>query len=464
LQRQPLITDFLNEPLQLCIEELPYPGQEWLENAPEPIQRLIHSPNATLLDSAGSLSPLGRFDILAAAPVCTLQAEGAHTRVNGTKFPAPLTTVLGQIYTKLQHNSHLPFTGGILGYLCYEYGKVLEQQISATNTDDIGLPLGEFGFYTWSFVVDHQAQQAFFCTWQCHKDQHYLSLFKSVDFRKPMVRQPFSYTSIWSSNLNQKEYLERISKIRESIRNGDVYQVNFAQRWSCQFQGNIWTEYLHLRRENTAPFSAFMNLRHHKILSFSPERFFQTSADGHVVTMPIKGTIRRHSDPTLDKKAKIALSTNSKDRAENLMIVDLLRNDLSRLASSHSVKVSKLFEVQSFPAVHHLVSTIEAQLPHNINSIDLLDKMFPGGSITGAPKIQAQKMIDQLEPHVRSIYCGSIIAIDFSGRTDSNIAIRTLVTKGEQAYVWAGGGIVWDSDGEAEYAETLSKVSKIISF
>lgn len=208
-----------------------------------------------------------------------------------------------------------------------------------------------------------------------------------------------------------------------------------------------------------------MNLEQQQILSVSPERFIQVEKQknkSHVITQPIKGTRPRSKDPIEDERLSDELQSSIKDRAENLMIVDLLRNDIGRSAATGSVKVTKLFELQSFTSVHHLVSTIEADLAQDKDAIELLKYCFPGGSITGAPKVRSMEVIEELEPHRRSIYCGSVLYYDFRGMLDSNIAIRTLVTENGSIYAWGGGGLVADSEAANEYQETLHKLSKIL--
>ncbi|MDF4536337.1 aminodeoxychorismate synthase component I, partial [Vibrio parahaemolyticus] len=223
------------------------------------------------------------------------------------------------------------------------------------------------------------------------------------------------------------------------------------------YTGSEWQAYLKLEKGNQAPFSAFLRLPQGAILSVSPERFLQV-CDRVIETKPIKGTRPRHADKQQDALLKQDLVSAEKDQAENLMIVDLLRNDIGRVAKPGSVHVPKLFDVESFPAVHHLVSTIRATLDEQYQAADLLRACFPGGSITGAPKVRAMEIIEELEPHRRSAYCGSIGYLSRHGKMDTSITIRTLVAYQKQLYAWAGGGLVADSEGAAEYQETLDKL------
>ena len=238
--------------------------------------------------------------------------------------------------------------------------------------------------------------------------------------------------------------------------------MNLAQRFSAPCTGDSWEAYKELRKRAPTPFSAFLTLKEGAILSLSPERFIQVRGLS-VETKPIKGTRPRGDNADLDRKLKEELISSPKDRAENLMIVDLLRNDLGRSCKTGSIKVPKLFDVESYANVHHLVTTVEAELDSPTDSLRLLEGSFPGGSITGAPKIRAMEIIEELEPHRRSAYCGSIGYIGFNGNVDTSICIRTLVCHQQRIHCWAGGGIVADSECSAEYQETFDKVSNLVA-
>ncbi|WP_031815505.1 aminodeoxychorismate synthase component I, partial [Vibrio parahaemolyticus] len=271
----------------------------------------------------------------------------------------------------------------------------------------------------------------------------------------------FALSGDWQSNMTKESYATRFDKVQEYLLSGDCYQINLAQRFNAPYQGSEWQAYLKLESANQAPFSAFIRMPESSILSISPERFLELK-DRVIETKPIKGTRPRSEDPRQDTANAHDLQTAEKDQAENLMIVDLLRNDIGRVASPGSVHVPKLFDIESFPAVHHLVSTIRANLDEQYSPADLLRACFPGGSITGAPKVRAMQIIEELEPHRRSAYCGSIGYISRHGRMDTSITIRTLVAENHKLYAWAGGGVVADSDCASEYQETLDKLSKIL--
>jgi para-aminobenzoate synthetase component 1 len=278
---------------------------------------------------------------------------------------------------------------------------------------------------------------------------------------KPRAGTPFRVLDAVRSNLTHERYLAALSRIEHYLREGDCYQVNFAQRFSAPAEGDPWHAYRVLRRLNGAPFGAYLQLPWCQVLCSSPERFLQVRG-GRVETRPIKGTCPRGKDPVEDLLLADMLRNSAKDRAENVMIVDLLRNDLGKVCATGSVHVPGLFEVESFARVHHLVSTVRGRLAEGRSAIDLLRACFPGGSITGAPKVRAMEIIEELEPHRRGVYCGAIGYVGFDGSMDTNIAIRTLVHSDGITRLWAGGGIVADSEPEAEYRETYHKAAPLL--
>jgi para-aminobenzoate synthetase component 1 len=272
----------------------------------------------------------------------------------------------------------------------------------------------------------------------------------------------FHLSGQFESNMSAGQYRDAFARIQDYIAAGDCYQVNLAQRFSAGFEGEPWAAYRSLRAVAAAPFSGFIDLGNDDaVICLSPERFI--SLHGHrVETTPIKGTRPRHADSVADLRAAEDLRSSEKDRAENLMIVDLLRNDLGRSCVPGSIHVERLFELHSFPTVHHLVSAISGELRHDRTAIELLRDSFPGGSITGAPKRRAMEIIAELEPHSRGVYCGSLLYVSADGRMDSNIAIRTLLCHNGTVRCWGGGGIVADSRWDDEYQETFDKVGRFL--
>ncbi|MET3813371.1 aminodeoxychorismate synthase component 1 [Pantoea sp. UYEF8] len=420
-------------------------------------------PWAMLLSSANANHSDNRFDILTADPRATLVTRGDVTHITDASGCSesgadPLQLVQQQCdalgVTPLSHD-HLPFQGGALGLFGYDLGRRFEQLPQQAQAD-LTTPDMAVGIYDWALIADHHLQTLT------------LLALQDVEARAAWLTQwpereamPFSLTSQWQSNLNYADYAARFAAVQAYIQAGDCYQVNLAQRFQAGYQGDEWQAFCSLNQANRAPFSAFLRLPHSAILSLSPERFLSLN-DKQIETRPIKGTRPRCADPIADRQQADDLQNAEKDRAENLMIVDLLRNDIGRVAVPGSVSVPELFVVEPFPAVHHLVSTVRAQLPEDLQATDLLRACFPGGSITGAPKIRAMEIIDQLEPQRRNAWCGSIGYLSLCGRMDTSITIRTLIAEGQQLYCAAGGGIVADSEVQAEYQETLDKVSRIL--
>jgi len=312
-------------------------------------------------------------------------------------------------------------------------------------------------------VVDHREQAAWLVSHQRHPstEQTWAELCRLFEAPLPDTAGTFEVSSALQSNLDEAAYAQAFHRIKRYIHEGDCYQVNLAQRFSVQAKGDAWQAYRYLRTHNPAPFMAYLNFPQVQILSGSPERFLQVK-DGHVETRPIKGTRPRAEDPEQDASNAYDLQHSLKDRAENLMIVDLLRNDIGKSCAVGSVRADKLFALESFSNVHHLVSTVSGELSPGTTAVDLLRGSFPGGSITGAPKLRSMEIIEELEPHRRGVYCGAIGYMGFDGNMDTNIAIRTAVFSENSLRFWAGGGIVADSVMEKEYRETWDKASSML--
>ncbi|QQX82327.1 aminodeoxychorismate synthase component I [Shewanella sp. KX20019] len=474
------------------------------------------SPWAILLDSANADHIDAKFDVICASPIATLVSTENSTQITKTPNREPLYSLTSdqlspshyiEQYTEdpfsllkqtlaeffpIIKGSPLPFSGGAMGCFSYDLGRNIEK-LPVIAKDDISLPIMNVGVYDWALVFDYQLQAWTLVHYQSQQElettkvsldallatlapiHSTLLVPEAQETRDIKVscasKKPFRLTSQWHNQTNAAAYSDKFGQIQQFLNDGDCYQINLTQRFSSQYEGDEWQAYLALRESNAAPFSAFIRLPQHAVLSISPERFVSLLVD-QIQTKPIKGTMPRDSDPRVDKQMASLLATSEKDRAENLMIVDLLRNDIGKVATAGSVNVPKLFDIESFPAVHHLVSTITATLKPTLDATDLLKACFPGGSITGAPKIRAMAIIEELEPSRRSLYCGSIGYISQNGNMDSSITIRTLVAQQHNEpqdlkqsnviYCWAGGGIVADSKVDAEYQETFDKVSKIL--
>jgi para-aminobenzoate synthetase component 1 len=287
-------------------------------------------------------------------------------------------------------------------------------------------------------------------------------VLKRLEERPSQRLDRFRLEREFFSNMSREYYVKAFERIQNYLLSGDCYQVNLAQRFSAPYSGSGWLAYRHLRECVPAPWSAYLGIDDSAILCFSPERFLSVNS-GVVETKPIKGTRPRGNCQRTDLALKNELLDSQKDQAENLMIVDLLRNDLSKNCTCGTVEVDQLFAVESFSNVHHLVSTIHGRLRSDKTILDLLRGCFPGGSITGAPKRRAMEIIDELEPDNRQIYCGSIFYINFNGDMDSNVAIRTLLCDSGNIHCWGGGGVVADSTADSEYQESLDKIQVFLN-
>jgi para-aminobenzoate synthetase component 1 len=420
---------------------------------------------AVFLDSGRPRSTQGRYDILSGNPVCTLITQGENTTITtkneiiiSNENPFDLLKIELMRYGEIFDSSNLadlnlPFIGGAVGYFSYDLARRLEDLPTLAKDTEV-IPEMMIGIYDWTVIVDHEIKKSFLICYNETRHEeilHFLSGLKTQDKTKS-----FRVTSQIKANFSQESYTRAFQKIKHYLKEGDCYQVNLTQRFSATCEGDTWQAYQALREINAAPFSAYLNFPDVKILSSSPERFLKLTGR-YVETKPIKGTRPRKSD-SIENDAQITdLKTSPKDRAENVMIVDLLRNDISKVCQK--VRVPKLFEIESYSTVHHLVSTVTGELNANHHALDLLQHCFPGGSITGAPKIRAMQVIEELEPNRRGVYCGAIGYIDFNGNMDTNIAIRTLVQSHDTIRFWAGGGIVNDSKVEDEYQESFDKAA-----
>ncbi|TBV11806.1 aminodeoxychorismate synthase component I [Stutzerimonas kirkiae] len=426
----------------------------------ERFERLRQAPGAILLDSGRPLALRGRHDLISAWPRQVLRAEHGESAAAYFQRLRKALATLGP--ARLPAGFHSPFAGGLIGMLAYDFGKRLER-LPATALNDLKLPDGQLGLYDWALVSDHQEQASalvFHPGIEHGERQRIIRLFEG-NAQALCGRDDFRLRAPFRPDLRKEDYRQAIERIQDYIRAGDCYQVNFTQRFRAPCQGDPWQAYQALRKACPTPYAGFVSLERGAILSASPERFLHLS-QGQVETRPIKGTRPRGTDPRSDVAAARELLESDKDRAENLMIVDLLRNDLGRSCGIGSVRVPELFALESYPNVHHLVSSVIGRLRDGLDAFDLLAGSFPGGSITGAPKIRAMQIIDELEAACRSIYCGSLLYLDVRGEMDSSIAIRTLLVDGAQASCWGGGAITLDSDWQAEYQESLDKVKVLM--
>ncbi|MCB1681211.1 MAG: aminodeoxychorismate synthase component I [Alphaproteobacteria bacterium] len=426
-------------------------------------------PYSLLLDSADPSHPGSRYSFVMAYPIETVETKNGKTMI--TNWDQRLT-LPGDPFAILRERMEAwiqkartvpnlpPFQGGAAGYFGYDLGRFIET-LPETAQDNPEIPDMAVGLYDQVYAYDHKQNKGWVIT---HAKNQKEAERKREFFLAQLTReQPDpTYSPLglkWTSNIHQTEYLKKIKQVIEYIYAGDIFQANIAQRFAATLPENYdsFGHYIVLREINPAPFACYMNLGKVKISSASPERFLNVNSRREVVTMPIKGTRPHVADPQQDRLYREELLNSEKDRAENIMIVDLLRNDLSKVCQPDSISAHNLCQLETFASVHHLVSTVRGSLKKERDALDLLRACFPGGSITGAPKIRAMEIIEEMEPTRRGPYCGSMAYIGFDGQMDSNILIRTLVYDGNSVTFQTGGGIVADSDPGAEYQETLDK-------
>lgn len=443
-------------------QRLPY-----FEDSGQLFSKIEHEPWAVFLDSGFPNREHGRFDILASNPKLSLVTHGDVTTIDqqgdiSYSDKNPFSLVQAYLENAFPPIEGLPFNGGAIGYFSYDMARRLEK-LPVIAKDEENIPDMCVGIYYWVLIVDHQQQQSWLIANDLNDEEikRLVRTFSTVTASE-MASNAFKVLSNPQSNMDKDYYCKSFKRIKHYLLEGDSYQVNLAQRFSAACQGNPWFAYQRLRDINPAPFAAYLNLPGVKVLSSSPERFLKVT-QREIETKPIKGTRPRNQNLHADQQLINELLNSKKDRAENVMIVDLLRNDISKNCVTGSVKVPKLFDVESFATVHHLVSTVSGTLSKGQHALDLLRNCFPGGSITGAPKIRSMEIIEELEPNRRGIYCGAIGYIGFDGNMDTNIAIRTLIHSDDTIRFWAGGGIVNDSEMEAEYQESYDKAAAMLA-
>ncbi|ANH12917.1 TPA: aminodeoxychorismate synthase component I [Legionella pneumophila] len=421
----------------------------------ESYEKFSRLPGFVLLQSTDK--SMGRYDILSAYPYERMVIKNNIHDKN---------LVLTELKNKLkieQSELDLPFQGGAIGYVSYDFGTLLHNHEQYPQKDLAHIPVLNFGFYDWAIIVDHHLKKVTLFARNSHSStKSVVDEIKNILNNQPAKSVQFSVQAEFLPLISKENYRSSFNAIQQALRAGRSYQVNFTQPFQSKFTGDPWYMYQRVNRNNFVPYAAFIRTEEADILSFSPERFLLYD-NGEMLTSPIKGTIHRSKDPVVDKKLKEQLLKCPKNKAENVMIVDLLRNDLGKLAKAGSVKVMNLCHIQSFNAVHHLVSDIRALCKEDIHPIEAFFSCFPGGSITGAPKLETMKIISEQEIYKRGVYCGCIAYFSQHGRFDANIAIRTVTAKDNVLYLAAGGGIVIDSDWEDEYRECFTKITAIIN-
>ncbi|MHB8075280.1 aminodeoxychorismate synthase component I [Desulfosporosinus fructosivorans] len=442
-------------------------------------------PSPFFLDSGNDYKELGRYSYLGSSPFLEATAYPDHLELfwpnRSEREIIPLLKSESLNFLDDTHckyhvlDSPFPFSGGAVGFFSYDLKNEIESLPNST-ADDLKLPLWRFAWYDGIVIYDHIEEKYWITACgideygTCHADLAHTRiedleqiLYPFTPERQDEPEDPKTVTNLPYSTIDPSvshtQYLIDLKRVIDYIYAGDIYQANLTQRFSMDWQGDNWDLYSQLHRHNPAPFAAFLPYSDFQILCSSPERFIRILSNGRIETRPIKGTRPRGKSPEDDELQAFELQNSSKDRAELTMIIDLERNDLGRICEFGTVKVTDLIQLEKYPTVWHLASTITGQLKHGLKPSAILKAVFPGGSITGAPKIRAMEIIEEIELYKRGIYTGSIGYMGFDGTWDFNIVIRTILIKNKKAYIHVGGGIVADSIPESEYKETLDKAN-----
>jgi para-aminobenzoate synthetase component I len=441
-----------------------------------------HGPYCFILDSSMDPQKLGRYSFMGSTPFLVMSSRGRKITISEEGMPSIVSgnpfDVLGE-YLEKYHldaiDAPIPFVGGAVGYLSYDLCYFIEK-LPKTAVNDLKLPESYFGFYDLILAHDNLLNKTYivstgFPEQEAHRLLH--AQERLNEFKEKLAQLPHQVSSATKAalvtgktelkgNFTHGAYVKAVERARQYIIDGDIFEVNISQRFEAHITIPPYELYRRLRAINPAPFASYLSFDKVTIVSASPERFLKVQGDW-VETRPIKGTVRRGKTPQEDSANARELCSSIKDHAENMMIVDLERNDLGRVCRYGSVRVSELAILETFPTVFHLTSTIVGRLNADKNRYDLLKATFPGGSITGAPKVRAMEIIDELEPTRRDIYTGSIGYLSFDGNMDINIVIRTFIIKGNKAYFQVGGAVVYDSNPESEYQETLDKGRALVN-
>ena len=421
--------------------------------------------NTILLDSARDEETLGRYSFIGVNCFLTFKSKNGMCYLGEEAYAGDTFEELNKIIKKytIENNTDLPFVSGGMGYFSYDLAREIEELPNIAK-EDIDIPHCCYNFYDNIIILDNLEKSVYISALGMLKDQKdsIEDIKKCIEKGNKIVYEKVGdITNKFTSGFKKSDYINTVSKVRDYIKSGDVYITNLTQRFSCNTDKSAYEIYKALRHINPAPFAAFMNFQDFNIICSSPERFLSI-VDRRVETRPIKGTMPRGQSVAEDLKNKNILINSEKDKAELLMVVDLERNDLSKVCSPGSVKVTELFKLEEYSTVFHLVSTVVGELKDTVSPLQCIKACFPGGSITGTPKIRSMEIIEELEPVRRNIYTGALGYLGFEGNVDLNIIIRTILMKDNKAYFGVGGGITWDSREELEYNETLDKARALM--
>ncbi len=440
------------------------PMIEEINSPPDPFVKfksMRHRPYSFFLDSVCGAERLGRYSFMGCDPFLVFASKGDSVKLeweSGRKEELKANPFLElrkllRRYRAVSSQKDIPFTGGAVGYFSYDLKDFIED-LPNTAKDDLDLPDCLVGFYDSVVIYDNLNRRSYISNLGISKRPH-PAPHDAVYRDSP---GPGVSCKGLKSNFSKRSYVDAVKAAKEYIRKGDIYQVNISQRFKAKLSGDPFDLYARLRRCSPAPFASYLNFNGVAILSSSPERFLLKRGD-YIETRPIKGTRPRGRSPSLDAALETELRHSAKDMAEHIMIVDLERNDLGRICKYGSVRPTESAVIEKYANVSHLVSTVSGTLKKGKDPMDCLIAAFPGGSITGAPKIRSMEIIDELESVRRSVYTGAVGYIGFDGNMDTSIVIRAFIVKGKDIYFQVGGGIVADSDPEKEYEETLHKAA-----
>jgi len=438
-----------------------------LETPPAPTAvcaAIADSSHPVFLDSGMQIGRFGDYSFVSCQPTLVLRSHGREVELiesgSTRRMEAdPFQVLEEQLAARKRERAGgpVPFTGGAVGYFAYDLGRLIER-LPEDTVEDIGGPEMYLGFYDAVYAYDCRRRQGYLCgepqsaSWAA-LEEAIAKLDAGADTAEGS-KGPAGRSL--RCNFTRAAYQDAVTRAINYIAAGDIFEVNLSQRFDCELLVEPWDLYRGLHAVNPAPFAAYLGFEGIQVVSSSPERFLRVS-DGWAETRPIKGTRPRGSSPAQDEALARELLASEKDRAELMMIVDLERNDLGRVCRFGTVRVPDLMVLETYPTVHHLVSTVVGQLREDRTNVDLLRASFPGGSITGAPKVRSMEIIEELEPTRRGVYTGCIGYMGYDGEMDLNIVIRTIVCREGRAYFQVGGAVVADSDPAAEYTETLDK-------